>query len=385
MQEILLCDLDAFFAAVEQRDHPEYRGKPVIVGGSLTGRGVVATCSYEARSFGVRSAMPLKKALRLCPQAILLPVNISRYREVAAEVLAIYRRFTPFIEVVSIDEAYLGVPSGEGLAVARAIKEAVRKELDLPLSIGVSVNKLLAKVACDLAKPQGLKALWPEEVPQVLWPLPVSVLPGIGPKTERQLQAKGIKTVGDLAAAPLYLLKMLLGSEALRFKEYSHGVDRRGLVLSRPPISFSKETTFPQDVQEPEVVRGALMRLAEDLGYRLRQNGYLARSVTLKLRFADFRTVTRTRLLSEGTNRDSLIYRTASELFQEFASSPPWRLVGIKVAELSNWKQLSWLEDEQEEREQMLALVLDALRSRYGRPVVRRASGLKGILPGGEE
>ncbi|MGO0122524.1 DNA polymerase IV [Desulfothermobacter acidiphilus] len=385
MQEILLCDLDAFFAAVEQRDNPELRGRPVIIGGAPEGRGVVATCSYEARRFGIRSAMPLKQALRLCSEAVLLPVDLPRYRRAASEVLALYRRFTPRIEVVSIDEAYLGVPPGEGLSIARAIKEEVLRKLQLPLSIGVSVNKLLAKIACNLSKPRGLRALWPEEVEDILWPLPVEVLPGIGPRTRELLELRGIKTVRDLALAPIYLLKEILGKEAFRFKEYSQGIDRRGLVFSRPPLSFSKERTFAQDVHRPEVLQGALMLLAEELGFRLRRNGYLARNITLKLRFADFRTVARSRSLREGTNRDSVIYRVAMELFQEFSASPPWRLVGIQVAGLDRLQQLSWLGDVDEERERLLALVLDSLRSRYGRPVVHRASGLKGILLSEEE
>ena len=201
--DILLCDLDAFFASVEQRDNPAFKGRPVIVGGDPDSRGVVSTCSYEARRYGVKSAMPMKKALELCPEAIILSVNMPRYKEISDQVMEIFERFTPDIEQVSIDEAYLAVKRGAGLETAKKIRSAVRQELGLPLSIGVSANKLLAKVACQLAKPDNIKALWPEEVERVLWPLPVRVLPGVGPVTEQKLNMFGIKTVGDIASFPL--------------------------------------------------------------------------------------------------------------------------------------------------------------------------------------
>ncbi|MEW5934189.1 MAG: DNA polymerase IV, partial [Bacillota bacterium] len=170
-RDILLCDLDAFFASVEQRDHPELRGKPVIVGGDASRRGVVAACSYEARAYGVRSAMPMRQALELCPRAVVLPVRMSRYREASDQVFSIFDRFTPDVEAVSIDEAYLAVSAGQGVETAEQIRDLVRRELELPLSVGVSCNKLLAKVACRLAKPDGLRALWPDQVAGVLWPL----------------------------------------------------------------------------------------------------------------------------------------------------------------------------------------------------------------------
>jgi len=374
--DILLCDLDAFFAAVEQRDNPAYRGRPVIVGGDPRARGVVSTCSYEAREYGVRSAMPMRRAIELCPHAIVLPGDIRRYRAVSEQVLAIYYRFTPDIEVLSIDEAYLAVKAGRGLETAARIRAAVREELSLPLSVGVSENKLLAKIACEMAKPDGLKALWPDEVPGVLWPLPVKVLPGVGPRTEERLAGAGLRTVGDLAAAPPELLKALVGVFGTTLADYAQGKDERRLVPEHEVKSVSEETTFPRDVTEREHVWSVLMELAEDVGYRLRKKGMTARTVTLKLRYGDFRTITRARTLDAPTNRDTVIYQAARELFDRHAGAPPWRLVGVRASRLMPGEQLSITSLTGAEKEGRVNRVLDGLRSRYGRGVVWRARRL---------
>jgi DNA polymerase IV len=247
--DILLCDLDAFFASVEQRDKPELRGKPVIVGGRPESRGVVSTCSYEARAYGVRSAMPMKKALALCPRAEVLRGNMARYLEVSRQVRQIFGQFTPQIELVSIDEAYLAVPAGSGCAVGEAIHLAVRKELGLPISVGVSVNKLLAKIACELAKPDKVDTLWPEEVAERLWPLPIRVLPGIGPVTEKNLQLLGIKTIKELAACPVSSLERILGKNTGTVLDFARGIDHRELELEHEVKSISEETTFAEDLK----------------------------------------------------------------------------------------------------------------------------------------
>ena len=318
---ILLCDLDAFFASVEQRDHPEYRGKPLIVGGSAEARGVVATCSYEAREYGVRSAMPMKRAIKLCPQAIVVPPNISYYQKVSAQVREIMERFTPDIEVVSIDEAYLLFPAGEGLEKAAKIRQAVAEELQLPISIGVSSNKLLAKIACERAKPNNLKALWPEDIEEELWPLPVSVLPGVGPATKKKLQQRGINTVGDLAATPPDSLAKLLGKIGFSLHQFALGMDDRQITPKRQIKSISEETTFPYDLTDRETVMAVLMELAEDVGYRLRRESLRAKTISLKLRFSDFRTITRDVTLAEATNSDKVIYQKASQLFKRWKFS----------------------------------------------------------------
>ncbi len=374
-QHILLCDLDAFFAAVEQRDNPELLGKPVIVGGDPAARGVVSTCSYEAREYGVHSAMPMRRALKRCPEAIVLPVNMQKYKAVSRQVLEVYERFTPDIEPVSIDEAYLSVR--EGYETAKKIRRAVRGELSLPLTVGVSVNKLLAKIACELAKPDNEKDIWPEEVPTVLWPLPVSVLPGVGPVTERKLKRSGLETVGDLAAAPLEALVNILGNTALTLRDYAHGRDDRKLTQMQAPKSLSEETTFPQDIYERDYMLATLLDLAEELGYRLRLRGYLTRNVSLKLRFADFKTITRAVTLAEATDSDRDINAIARDLFNRHCGRPPWRLLGIRVSSLEKGSQLSLMITDQE-KERHITQTTDQLREKFGRKMVFKAKRLMG-------
>lgn len=371
-QHILLCDLDAFFAAVEQRDNPELRGKPVIVGGDPQARGVVSTCSYEAREYGVRSAMPMRRALKLCPAAIVLPVNMYKYKTVSRQVLEIYERFTPDIEPVSIDEAYLSVQ--DGLATAKKIRRTVRGELALPLSIGVSVNKLLAKIACELAKPDNEKDIWPEEVPSLLWPLPVNVLPGVGPVTAKKLQQSGITTVGELAAASPVALENVLGNAAPTLREYAHGRDHRKISLLHTPKSLSDEITFPQDVYDRDHILTALLELSEEVGYRLRLKGYLTRTVALKLRFADLKTISRAVTLAAPTDSDWQIYEAAAALFKRYCGKPPWRLIGVRVSSLERGSQLSLYPEREKER--YISQTLDLLRGKFGRKIVFKAKQL---------
>ena len=373
-RHILLCDLDAFFAAVEQRDNPELQGKPVIIGGDPDARGVVSTCSYEAREYGVHSAMPMRRALKRCPEAIVLPVNMQKYKAVSRQVLEVYELFTPDIEPVSIDEAYLAVR--EGYDTAKKIRRAVRGELSLPLSVGVSVNKLLAKIACELAKPDNEKDIWPEEVPAVLWPLPVNVLPGVGPVTGRKLKQSGVETVGDLAAAPLSALKNILGNAAFTLRDYAHGLDDRKLKLMHTPKSLSEETTFPQDIYERDYMSATLLELAEEVGYRLRLRGFLTRSVSLKLRFSDFKTITRSVTLAEATDSDRDIYTITRDLFIRNCGIPPWRLLGIRVSALEKGSQLSIITEHEKERH--ITQTLDHLRKKFGRKMVFKAKRLMG-------
>lgn len=379
-RDIILCDLDAFYASVEQRDHPEYRGRPVIVGGSASSRGVVSTCSYEARRFGVRSAMPMAQAVKLCPDAVFLPVNMRRYRAVSEQVMALFERFTPDIEAVSIDEAYLAVPRHAGLETAAKIRRAVRDELELPLSAGVSTNKLLAKIACEMAKPDGLNSLWPEEVPQKLWPLPLKVLPGIGPVSAEKLRRVGIKTVGELAAAPESVLVLQLGQAAAAdCRQYARGMDPRPLEPVRRAKSFSEEQTFAADLTSPEALKAVLMEQAEQLGYRLRAAGVRARTVGLKLRFADFTTITRDATLPEATDRDSEIYRLTVQLFERCGGEGPWRLAGSRVSNLETSRQLTIFTPSPEAvKEDKLGRVRDHLREKYGTDVLYRARRLAG-------
>ncbi len=379
VKDILLCDLDAFFASVEQRENPDLTGKPVIVGGSPEGRGVVSTCSYEARKFGVRSAMPMKKAVSLCPQAIILPGNMSLYKAVSKQVRKIFERFTPEIEFVSIDEAYLAVSRGSGITAGEKIHGLVREDLNLPISVGVSTNKLLAKIACELAKPNNVGSLWPEEVPERLWPLPINVLPGIGPATEKKLQGYGVKTVRDLAAFSVDTLTRLLGSSGKAVYQYAHGIDNRELECERIVKSISEEKTFPEDIYDHDSIYTVLLELSNGVGYRLRSEGFTAGTITLKLRFRDFKTITRSKTLPETVYDDPTIYRVAKELFDRHCGSPPWRLVGIAASGLEQGSQLSLLSlSPEDEKARHLLSTKDQLIKKYGPRALFHGKGLRG-------
>ncbi len=383
--EILLCDLDAFFASVEQRDCPEYRGKPVVVGGSLSGRGVVSTCSYEARKFGIHSAMPVERARQLCPGAIFLRGDMGRYRSVSRQIFAVYERFTPEIEVVSIDEAYLGMVAGEGLAAAAEIHRAVREELSLSVTVGVSVNKLLSKIASELAKPDRIGTLWPEEVPGLLWPLTLEMLPGLGPVSVQKLNRIGIGTIGQLAAAPLELLRKYFGKSALLLQRSARGIDNRPLEPLRQAKSLSEERTFSNDLADEEAIRAVLISQAESLGYRLRTGGLRARKVAIKLRYGDFNTITREQTLAAPTDGDLLLYETAAGLFAAHKGRPPWRLIGLRVSDFSTGEQLTLFDALPEEKEKELQRTRDRLREKYGGAVLYRARRLLKPPRRGEE
>jgi DNA polymerase IV len=376
-QDILLCDLDAFFASVEQRDNPELRGKPVIVGGSPEGRGVVSTCSYETRKFGVRSAMPVKKALVLCPQAIVLRSRMSRYKEISLQVREVFLQHTPDIEIVSIDEAYLALPEGKGLVIGETIHRQVKEELALPISVGVSVNKLLAKIACELAKPDRVGTLWPEEVPEKLWPLPIRALPGIGPAAEQTLHRRGIQTVKNLADAPPQTLKDLFGKNIDAIHQFALGLDSRELQPEKEAKSISEETTFPEDISNRDIMTAVILELSEGVGHRLRSAGLTARTITLKLRYSDFRTITRGKTVTDSMNSDSEIYHLARELFFKHCGKPPWRLVGLQASGFEHGSQLS-IEDTAPaaQKEKTLLATKDLLRKKFGGTALFQAKRL---------
>lgn len=377
--DILLCDLDAFFASVEQLDHPELRGKPVIVGGDPAGRGVASTCSYEARKYGVRSAMPMKKAIELCPNAIVVSGNMARYSEVSRQVREIFERFTPDLEVVSIDEAYLAVKKGRGLTVAEEIHQKVREEVGLPISVGVASNKLLAKVACELAKPNAVKALWPDDVTALFWPLPVRAIPGIGPKAAERLNNLGIKTVKDLAHCPPATLRRIFGNNSDSIRGFAFGLDDRELETVHDLKSISEETTFPEDIYDRQDYMPAVIReLAAGVGYRLRSAGLKARTITLKLRYSDFKTITRSRSLPDATDSEKEIDKVVLDLFKKHCGSAPWRLVGVKVSGFDDGVQLSLISpDPEDEKERQLLKIKDSLQRKFGAAVVISGKQLK--------
>ncbi|HEY8394197.1 MAG TPA: DNA polymerase IV [Thermaerobacter sp.] len=373
---VLHCDLDAFFAAVEQLDHPELRGRPVIVGGDPGSRGVVATCSYEARRYGVRSAMPLAQARRLCPHAVFLPVRRERYAEVSRQVFAILARETPVIEPVSIDEAYLEV-IGDGPAVAARLRAAVRAEVGLAMTVGVAHNRLVAKIACELAKPDGLKVIRPEEAEAVLAPLPVRMLPGLGPAAAARLARVGIETLGQLAAADPALIRRLFKSRGPELQERARGHDPRPVGLRAPARSFSEERTFPRDLPAAQLLP-ELVRLCEELGGRLRRHGYRATTVTLKARFPNFTTITRSRSLPRPIADDATLFGVARELLEvHVPAHQPLRLLGVAASGLIHARdpqQLSlWRDDDRRLR---LAAAVDRVRGRFGPEAIGLAARL---------
>ena len=369
--DILLCDLDAFFAAVEQLDHPELKGKPVIVGGNPDQRGVVSTCSYEARAFGVRSAMPMFMAKKLCPHGIFLPVNMKRYQEMSRQVFKIYQRFTPLIEAVSIDEAYLEVNKGAGIKCGQGIRQAVREELGLAVSIGVSSNKLLAKISSNMAKPDGLKALWPEEAPRVLGNHSVRLIPGIGPKTAERLGKYGIETIAQLSRYPLEWFRNRFGKRGEELYNFVHWRDDRPLVLDRERKSIGREETLAEDVTDHEEIITLLRELSEGVGYRLRKSGFSARTLTIKVRFPDFKTITRSHTSEQLLYTDQEIFAVARELYRSLNNNRPIRLLGVQVSGFEQGIQLS-LFDEQKDKEIKLANLVDELNEKYGGKAIKR-------------
>ena len=308
-RRVVHVDMDAFYAAVEQLDRPELRGRQVIVGADPKegrGRGVVSTASYEARIFGVHSAMPISQAYRLCPQAVFLPVRMHRYQEISERIQLIFQRYTDVVEPLSIDEAFLDVNDSTQLfgpveTIARRIKHDILHEERLIASVGVAPNKFLAKLASDLSKPDGFLVLQASDIEGFLHDLPVSRLWGVGQKTTRQLELLGLRTIGQVAQWPMAHLTRRFGNLGSHLWRLAHGLDERLVTPHRQPKSIGAETTFAEDTDDIEILRRTLLDLAEKVGQRLRADGYTATKVTLKYRDADFVTRTRTQALTEPT------------------------------------------------------------------------------------
>ena len=336
---ILHVDMDAFFASVEILRHPELKGKPVVIGGSgdPTRRGVVSTASYEARKFGVHSAMPLRTALKLCPGCIFLPVDYNEYSRVSMEIKKILFEISPLMEDVGIDEAYLDIsqrpePPEE---VARIIKERVLRETGLTCSVGIAPNKLLAKMASDLQKPDGLTFIGPNDVERLIWPLGVRKLPGIGPKTEAYLKELGINTIADIAAKGLEWLQDKLGnSYGLYLYDASRGIHDSPIITEWKPKSISREETFELDIADWQSVARSLAFLMRDVAASMREEGYEARTVTVKIRFEDFNTLTRARTLPAETGDLEVLRKAAFECLGRIELKKKVRLVGVRVTGL---------------------------------------------------
>ncbi len=383
---ILHVDLDAFFAAVEQRDRPELRGKPVIVGGGgPDDRGVVSTASYEARRFGVRSAMPLRTAGRLCPDGIFVPVDGAKYQAESRRVMTILRRFTPRVEQVSIDEAFLDVAGSEALfgspeEIARRIKDAIHAETGLTASVGVGSSKLVAKIGSDLRKPDGLVVVPAGEEAAFLAPLPVSRLWGVGPATTSALGELGVRTIGDLAALPPDVLLRRFGKHGTELIDRAHGIDGDPVHEPEAAKSVGHEHTFDRDTSDPETLERTLLGLADGVAWRLRGMGIRAGTVVVKVRDSAFRTVTRQAPLPEPTDLAEPIYQAALALARPEMRGKRIRLLGVTATHLDEPDQMGLFTDD-DQRRHRAAAAADLLKRKYGDRAVVRARLLDKGMP----
>jgi DNA polymerase-4 len=388
---ILHVDMDAFYAAIEAHDHPEYRGKPLVVGALPDRRGVVSTCSYEARRFGIHSAMPSRTAGKLCPHAIFVPPRMARYEEVSAQIMGIFEEFTPLIEPLSLDEAFLDVRGAlriwtDAIALARDLKQRIQVRTGLTASVGVASNKYLAKVASDLHKPDGLTVVpvGEAEIVAFLAPLPVGRIWGIGKVSEARLAKAGIHTIGQLHQRSLVALERLFGSRAAAADvwDLARGHDQRPVVTAYEEKSISNETTFDEDCEDMGVVRQTLLELTEQVGARLRVTGRLARTVQIKVRLSDFTTLTRQCPLTPPGHSDRDLLEAALALFKREGLDEPVRLVGFGVSNLVSRdgggepvQTVLFAEMDpapNNRRNRRLDKAVDALRKTFGHDAIKR-------------
>ena len=383
---ILHIDMDAFYASVEERDRPELAGQPVIVGGTPEGRGVVAAANYEARKYGVHSALPAATALRLCPQAVVLRPRMDHYGEISDQIREIFKRYTPLVEPLSLDEAFLDVTGSEALfgpsvEIGRRIKQEIRGELQLTASVGVAPNKFLAKIASDLEKPDGFVIVDQGREQEFLDPLPVGRLWGVGRSTGRVFEALGVQTIGDLRNLSTDALHGEFGKHGDHLWRLAHGIDDRKVVPDREAKSISHETTFPTDITDMQVLRSWLLSLTEQVARRLRQLSLRGTTVQIKVRYSDFQTITRATTLPEATNITDEIWQAAAELLNDRLPKRTLRirLIGIGVSGIATAgkKQASLFPDESREAHSRLDQALDQLRDRFGRASLSRGSDLE--------
>jgi DNA polymerase-4 len=380
--------MDAFFASVEQRDDPSLIGKPVIVGGHSK-RGVVAAASYEARRFGVFSAMPMVEALRRCPQAVVVGSGRGRYEEVSAQIFAIFRRYTPLVEGLSVDEAFLDVTGSQGLfgdgeAIARRIKEEIQKEIRLTASAGVAPSKFIAKIASDLDKPDGLVVVREEEVREFLRPLPIKKMWGVGPAAQQRLSVAGYETFADLAdEADPRRLRGLLGSWGPAIAELARGIDPRPVVPSREAKSIGAEETFESDLIERRAIEKRLLKQSQRVARRLFDEGLCAGTVTVKIKYKDFTLKTRQLRLPGPVDDAASIYEAARRLLDRFALvGRGVRLTGVSVSDLSKGPPPRTLfPDEQKARRRGVQKAMSELNARFGGRALTRAALLEDDEP----
>lgn len=380
-RSILHVDMDQFFAAIAVLDDPSLKGKPVLVGGGGP-RGVLSTASYEARKFGCRSAMPTAMALRLCPDAVLVKVPGERIREMSAKLFDLLDQVSPLVQPLSCDEAFIDATGslrllGQPEAIARHIKQRVRDELRLTASVGVAPNKFLAKLASDLEKPDGLTVIPPEaaKIQAILDPLPIGRMWGVGPATEAKLNRRGVRTFADLRRLTEDQLQHDTGEDASRLYRLSRGIDDRPVIPSREAKSIGQEQTFHQDIRDPDHIRAIMLTQAEDVARRLRHEQLLARGITVKIRYGNFETITRSATLDRPTDLTDEIYRPAIALFDHWAKRAfqPVRLIGVTAGPLTHEDpQPQLFADPTREKKKQVEQTLDLIKTKFGKRAVHR-------------
>ncbi|KYH28320.1 MULTISPECIES: DNA polymerase IV [Clostridium] len=336
---IMHVDMDAFFASIEIVDNPNLKGKPVIVGGTSE-RGVVATCSYEARKYGVRSAMPIYMAKSKCPHGIFLPTRMSRYKEVSKEIFKIFYTLTPYVEPVSIDEAYLDITHSkiQPLKAAKYIKEEVKRTTRLTLSVGISFNKFLAKIASDWNKPNGLKIITKDMIPKILFPLPIDKVYGLGKKSVKKLNNIGVFTVEELYNLPLDILVQFFGKYGIEIYERIRGIDKRKVEISRQRKSIGKETTLKRDTDDKDELKEYIKNFCSSISKDLSSKNVSGKTITLKIKTSSFKNHTKSRTLSSYISRDEDIYKEACEILDSIELSEQIRLIGVSISSLKENK-----------------------------------------------
>ena len=380
--------MDAFYASVEMHDSPELRGQPVIVGG-LGGRGVVAAASYEVRKYGVHSAMPMREALRRCPNAVCVRPRFERYKAVSNIVFEVFHQFTPLVQGLSLDEAFLDVTQsqaalGSAEVIAANIKRLIRERTGLTASVGVAPNKLVAKIASDLRKPDGLVVVKAEDVTALLDPLPIRRLFGIGNKTAPLLEGHGIVTLRDLRLAPDAALRSTFGKHVSQIKARAAGVDERPVIPDWDEKQISSETTFDKDIADPKQLHAELAALADRTAARLRAQGWLSERITVKIRRQDFRTYTRQCAVRPATQETRPLAAAAAKLLDEWILAQPRtpvRLLGVGAGDLTAQPQLELFSMPESRRNQHLDATLDDIRAKFGKAAVSRASSLRSRDP----
>lgn len=384
---IIHIDMDAFYASVEQRDNPELKGKPVIIGGSVESRGVVSTASYEARKYGVHSAMPMAEAHRLCPDGVYLPVDMQKYRLVSHQIMDIFHRFTPEVEAISLDEAFLDVTASQKLfgtaeEIGREIKRLIKTELNLTASVGLAYNKFLAKLASDMDKPDGFYQIGPEELESKVWPLPVRRMMGVGGKTAQLLEGMGVRTIGQLAKMNVGLLEHILGKQGIMMYEVANGVDNRMVEPVRESKSVGRETTFPKDISERYVLETILFTLADDVCHTLRATNLKGRTVSIKIRYPDFQSITRAQTLDGYTSSFEPVFEAVKQLMEHnYKDGTPVRLIGVTVSGLKKDDEIIEQQDlfsdgGAQKKQVALNSVMDKINEKYGGDTVHRARKL---------